>query len=220
MDGGRLLHRFQGDSGRPARAKHCTMGRKDAGKAPSYGYCAWHKKRWQCPPKASSASPNFSFHPNLSIRTRRSKPANAGLGAFLFLLVAFLSPLPLSKEETIGKTIASNHIAPIKTAQLSTRHAKIPDTKSVGSARPKPPARPKAPVFIRTAPSNPTAPNLPTLGWGLFSFFWSLFFLFCPSQKRKKRTFRYRCLAAKIAWSRQSSRRKRLALRSTFAIVA
>ncbi len=68
-----------------------------------------------------------------------------------------------------------------------------PGTKSVGSARPKPPARPKAPVFIRTAPSNPTAPNLPTLGWGLFSFFWSLFFLFCPSQKRKKRTFRYLC---------------------------
>ncbi len=25
---------------RMARAKHCTMGRKDAEKAPSYGYCA------------------------------------------------------------------------------------------------------------------------------------------------------------------------------------
>ena len=100
MDGGRLfLHRFQADSGRPARAKHCTMGRKDAGKAPSYGYCAWHKKRWQCPPKASSAPQSASFHPNRSIQPHRSKPANAGLGAFLFLLVSFLSLLPLTKEK-------------------------------------------------------------------------------------------------------------------------
>ena len=91
MDGGRLfLHRFQADSGRPARAKHCTTGRKDAGKAPSYGYCAWHNKRWQCQPKAANAPPNPSFHPNLSIRTHRHKPANAGsrlslsLGLFSF----------------------------------------------------------------------------------------------------------------------------------------
>ena len=91
MDGGRLfLHRFQADSGRPARAKHCTMGRKDAGKAPSYGYCAWHNKRWQCPPTASSAPQTPVFirtYPQKSTATNLPTPGRG----ILFLWVSFLS---------------------------------------------------------------------------------------------------------------------------------
>ena len=91
MDGGRLfLHRFQADSGRPARAKHCTTGRKDAGKAPSYGYCAWHNKRWQCQPKASSAPQNPVFirtSPHKSTATNLPTPGRGfslSLGLFSF----------------------------------------------------------------------------------------------------------------------------------------
>ena len=141
-----------------------------------------------------SAPQSASFHPNRSIQPHRSKPANAGLGAFLFLLVAFLSLLPLSKEETIGKTIASNHIAPIKTAQLSTRHAEIPDTKSVGSARPKPPARPKARAPKRqfsSEPLHPTPPLQTCQRWvGGFSLSFGLFsFSFAPHKRERKGLF-------------------------------
>ena len=97
-----------------------------------------------------------------------------------------------------------------------------PGIISVGSARQQPPARPKPQFSSEPLHTNPP-PQTCQRRVGAFSFFGSLFFRFREGQKRKKRTFRYRCrrcLSAKIAWSRHSSRGKRLALRSTFAIFA